>query len=70
MSDTIIYYIRLIFTNYLIGIIFVSGLILSFFITSSIPASKYPIENKIAKYGGIIYIFIGVAMFFIRIIIM
>jgi|GEM_PF-4337244 len=53
--------IPLIFTNYLLGILFLCGAILFFFISGSL--SEFPIEERIAKWGGLLYMILGAVLF-------
>ncbi len=63
MLQKISIFVRLVFTDYLLAILVVSGLILGFFYSKQVPKDKFPLEYKISRFGGFLYIFLGLALF-------
>lgn len=56
MFDKLLQLMGLLFTPYFVGLLVVCGIILSFVYPIIIADSKYPVEYKIGKYAGYIYI--------------
>jgi len=63
MLQKISIYIKLVFTDYLLTILIIAGLILAFFYSRQVPKDKFPLEYKISRFGGFLYIFLGLALF-------
>ncbi|MGI6706865.1 MAG: CLC_0170 family protein [Clostridia bacterium] len=63
MLHKISIFIKLVFTDYLLAILIVSGLILAFFYGKQVPKDKFPLEYKISRIGGFLYIFLGLTLF-------
>lgn len=58
--------IRMIFTVYLLLLLVFCGLVLSFAYPAMISKKHFPLEYKIGKYGGYLYIGGAFAMWIIR----
>ncbi len=61
----LIHLIALIFTPYFVGLLLICGLFLSFVFPRIIADSKYPIEYRIGKWAGYIFILGGIGFYLI-----
>ncbi|HOB19947.1 MAG TPA: hypothetical protein PK830_10140 [Candidatus Atribacteria bacterium] len=57
--------ISFIFTPYFVGLLLICGLILSYVYPKLIAQSKYPVEYRIGKWVGYIFILGGISFFII-----
>jgi len=63
MLGTIIWFIPRLITFYFLVATFFSGAICYFLLSHSLK-NEYPLESKLAKYGGLIYMIGGPLLFF------
>ena len=65
MLEVILRIIRMVFTQYLVGLLIICGVVLSLIFPAIIEDSKFPVEYKLGKYAGYAYMSLGVLMFII-----
>jgi hypothetical protein len=56
MMERLISFLELVFTPYFVGLLIVCGIFLSYIYPVVIADNRFPIEYKIGKYAGYLYI--------------
>jgi hypothetical protein len=65
MIEALIRFLELLFTPYFVGLTIVCGIFLSFVYPVILADNRFPVEYKIGKYAGYLYIGGSLVMYFI-----